>query len=291
MMNPADTSEKGIPVDDKPFWEPIPEGCIPMGGIDEMVCDHDHYNTGDPDRANGCGGTYYQRSYITPNGWAITERTPCTCMLPIMQQRDSDRQLKEIQARREYIARLARDYFGDYDMMRDESYNKYSLQNYKPGNQSQVVALNELQKFTVGRESICLQGPAGRGKTHLALGVARIAREKGSSVLALKTIDLLTRIKRTYDKKDDAAEVAIMRVLKNIDLLVIDDIGVEKTTEWVLAKLYEVIDFRHRRKSTIFTTNLTGKAMQAKEGAALVSRIMGAEINLEIDGKDWRIAG
>lgn len=289
-MNP-DTSEKSTRADlDRPFLEPIPEGCIPMGLDDEMVCDHDHYNTGDEDRARGCGGIYYQRSYVTPNGWAVIERTPCKCMLAIMQQRENDRQLKEIQDRREYISRLAANYFGDYDMMRDDAYNRYSLQNYKPGNQSQIEALDKLQNFTVGRESICLQGPAGRGKTHLALGVARDAREKGSSVLALKTIDLLTRIKRTYDKKDDAAEAAIMRVLKNIDLLVIDDIGVEKTTEWVLAKLYEVIDYRHGRKSTIFTTNLTGQQMKAKEGQALVSRILGAEVSLEIEGKDYRIA-
>jgi len=271
--------------------EPIPEGCVPIGLADEMICDYDHYNTGDEDRAKGCGGIYYQRGYVTPDGWAIIERTPCRCMLAIMQQREDGKALKDLQDRREYTSRLAAHYFGDYDMMRDEMYNSYALQNYKPANQAQADALAKVKQFTVGRESICLLGDAGRGKTHLALGAARLAREKGNSVLALKTIDLLTRIKRTYEKKDDTAEVAIMRVLKNVDLLVIDDIGVEKTTEWVLAKLYEVIDYRHGRKSTIFTTNLTGKQMKEKEGMALVSRIWGSELRIEIEGdKDWRIA-
>jgi len=58
-----------------------------------------------------------------------------------------------------------------------------------------------------------------------------------------------------------------------------------------LAKFYEVIDYRHGRRSTIYTTNLTGKEMKAKEGMALVSRIWGSELRMEIEGKDWRVAG
>lgn len=107
--------------------------------------------------------------------------------------------------------------------------------------------------------------------------------------MALKAIDLLSRIKRTYVQKDDRAETDIICLLKNIDLLVIDEIGLEKTTEWVTSKFYEIVDYRHSRRSTIYTTNLTGGQMRDKEGMALVSRIWGSKLHFELEGKDWRI--
>lgn len=274
-----------------PYFDELPPGYIQVGRPDEMICDYDHYMTGDPDRANGCGGIYYQRMYITPERWAITERTPCQCMLAIMQEREQSNRMAEIQSWKDNTTRKAQLYFQGYDMMQDQIYNRMTFDRYKAETEKQKEALNQLTTFEVGRKSICLYGDAGRGKTHLALATARVAREQNYTVLAVKAIDMLTRIKRTFDKKDDAAEIDIMRVLKNIDLLVIDDIGQEKTTEWVTSKFYEIIDSRHGRRSTIYTTNLSGQEMKNKEGKALVSRIWGAEIRLQVDGKDFRVEG
>jgi DNA replication protein DnaC len=181
-------------------------------------------------------------------------------------------------------------YFVQNNLLYDESHKHMTLESFRPGNPSQAEALVALKGFEVGKDGICLYGDSGRGKTHLALGVAHQATKKGHIVLAIKSIDLLNRIKRTYDKKDDASEADIMFALKNVDLLVIDEVGIEKTTEWVTAKFYEVIDSRHKRRSTIFTTNFTGNQLKEKEGMALVSRMWGTGMRFEIQGKDWRVA-
>jgi len=263
-----------------PCFEDLPPGYTQLGTYNEMVCD-------DPD----CMGIYYQRGYITPGGWAIIERTPCKCQLEKHKKANAAWHFDQARTRRANLMYQGQQYFGGYDLLSDSAYNRMAFDNYKPTNESQQEALDKLKTFTVGRDSICLYGDSGVGKTHLALSVARKARFENMSVLAVKAIDMLTRLKRTYDRKDDETEINIMRLLKDVDLLVIDDIGQEKTTEWVRSKFYEVIDYRHGRRSTIYTTNLSSGETERKEGQALVSRIWGAEICLRIKGRDYRQTG
>lgn len=265
--------------DSRPIFDPLPDGYVPLGGVDEMICDEE------------CGGIYYQRGYTTPDRLCVIERTPCSCMIPRLQQRESNWQVDQMRTRRVNLLYSAEKLFGGYDLLLDQAYNRMAFDNYKPETASQKKALETLKEFKPGQESICLYGAAGRGKTHLALAVARKAKQDGKAVLAVKAIDLLTRLKRTYDRKDDDTEIGIMQLLRNVDVLVIDDIGQEKTTEWVRAKFYEVIDYRSRRRTTIYTTNLTSGETERKEGQALVSRIWGAEICLQIDGRDYRQGG
>lgn len=286
----ANTSSTTIQDDPRPFKAPIPPGCIQIGVDDLMVCDHDYYNTGDPDRVDGCGGYYYQRCYTTPDRLVVTERTACQCVAEIKAQQDRAWQFDQVKTRRINLINKAEQYFGGYDLLTDASYIRTSLQNYIPRTPSQIEAYTQVKDFVPGRDSICFYGAAGRGKTHLALCIARAAKDNGVPVLALRVIDLLTRLKRTYDRKDDVAELDIMRLLKDIDLLLIDDIGVEKTTDWVKSKFYEIIDYRHNRKSTIYTTNLAGQEMHDKEGQPLVSRIWGSKYKFEIEGPDHRIS-
>ena len=270
------TDTRPTPTPDNPMGE-LPFGYTQLGPIDEMICDE------------GCGEVYYQRGYITPDRMAVIERTPCRCMMEKYNRQKTEWDISETRTRQANLTYNAERYFGGYDLLMDKAYDRMTFDNYKPINHSQQDALKRLQGFTPGQDNICLYGAAGRGKTHLAMSVARIAKGQGNVVLAIKAIDMLTRLKRTYDRKDDEAEIEIMRLLKDVDLLVIDDIGTEHTTEWVRSKFYEVIEYRHRRKSTVLTTNLTGAEMKAKEGSALVSRIMSAEICLEIEGNDHRM--
>ncbi len=272
------------------FFEPIPDRCIKIGGIEEKVCDYDFYNTGDDDRANGCGGVYYQRYFVDPTNTMHCERTPCQCMMGIPQQRQEVKAKEKLEQQKAYMERQSDYYFGAYDLLRDPVHAHMFLNKYKSEHPTHTHALEIFKEFTVGQDSICLYGDSGRGKTHLAVGVAREAKRQGYSVLALKSIDLLNRIKKTYETKNYDGEKEIMFILRNIDLLLIDDIGIEKSSEWAISKLYEAVDYRHKRKSTIFTTNFTGKQIKEKLGPAMVSRIWGAGIRLEIEGKDWRVA-
>lgn len=119
----------------------------------------------------------------------------------------------------------------------------------------------------------------------LALAMARSAARQ-QTVVFIKSLDLLDRIRRSLWEEHRKQELTSL--LRTADLLIIDDLGVEKATEWVQATLYSIIDYRYGRKDTVFTSNLTGKEMAARLGSALASRICGSREAVVI-GKDWRI--
>lgn len=286
---PTDSNQMIILDEFKPFTSPIPYESIQVGGIDECICNYDFYSTGDVSRAKGCGGLYYERYYLDNKKYLHCERTPCQCMLQIKYEIETKKKNQGIQTIREALRKKTMHYFSQTNLLWDEAHAHMTLDRFTPEHPSQTIALKTLAEFQIGKEGICLYGDSGRGKTHLALGAAHQATQQGHLALAIKSIDLLNCIKQSYEKKDAVSKNDIIYILKNIDLLVIDDIGAEQTTNWVTAKLYEIIDFRYNRKSTIFTTNLTGNQLKEKEGMSLVSRIWGAGKRFEIEGKDWRI--
>ena len=236
-----------------------------------------------------CGMSYFERSFLDPGMMIHTERMPCKCIMDEVYHRRIKKRLSEA---KEKIRSRSMYYFGRYNMLNDKGYAHMTFENYKPENSNHKAALKALKNFKTGEDSVCLFGFQGRGKTHLAVSCARAQMQKGNIVLALKCVDVLKRIRQTYSSDKDA-EAEIIDILQDIDLLMIDDIGTENPTDWVLEKLYMVIDYRvEHKKSCIFTTNLTGLEMSEKLGGAITSRIWGAggrPGQFEIEGRDWRV--
>jgi len=120
---------------------------------------------------------------------------------------------------------------------------------------------------------LVLSGSFGLGKTHLALAVARhvlkfFAKKNSKTnhgtiytglpkVLFLSSSELIQNIRDSYDS-DELDERSLMNKYKNTELLIIDDLGTEKATEWQQEKMYMGLDYRYREmKPTIITTNLS----------------------------------
>jgi DNA replication protein DnaC len=100
-------------------------------------------------------------------------------------------------------------------------------------------------------------GPVGTGKTSLAVLVAKAASDAGRSFAVYPGPMLLAEIKRTYDRDSSDNYLAFFRRLCSVDLLVLDDLGAEKQTEWVLEQLYSIVNERWQdRRSIVVTTNL-----------------------------------
>ena len=100
-------------------------------------------------------------------------------------------------------------------------------------------------------------GPVGTGKTSLAVLVAKAAKEAGRSYAVYPVPRLLAEIKRTYDRDSSDSYLSVFRRLCSVDLLVLDDLGVEKQTEWVLEQLYSIVNERWQdRRSIVVTTNV-----------------------------------
>ena len=101
--------------------------------------------------------------------------------------------------------------------------------------------------------------------------------------------ELLQRIRSTFNSDNKENETQIMRALLECDLLILDDIGAEKTTEWVEEKLFNVIDGRYRKElPTLYTSNLQPKELQTQVGKRSYDRMVETSLIVENRAKSYR---
>lgn len=142
-----------------------------------------------------------------------------------------------------------------------------------------------------GGDALLIWGEYGNGKSHLAAAVAHAVKEKGHTVVFQTMPELLERIRETFhDRKNKETEKDIMYALQNCDLLVLDDIGAEKVTDWVQDVLFRIVDGRYRQKKPIlYTTNLKPSELKDRVGPRIYDRIVETSILVENKGTSFRM--
>ncbi len=113
------------------------------------------------------------------------------------------------------------------------------------------------ETFPAVTKGLCLIGPPGIGKTHIAVGVLRQSIQRtGVRGLFYDVRELLKMIRSTYNPVVRTAEMDILRPVMDAELLVLDDLGAEKPSEWVEETMNLIVNTRYNeRRPTIFTTN------------------------------------
>ena len=121
-----------------------------------------------------------------------------------------------------------------------------------------------------------LMGGPGTGKTTLAMLASKAAIDAGRSVAIYSTPALLARIRQTFDAEaGQDGYLAFFDRLVSVDLLHLDDLGAERSTDWVLEQLYAIVDRRYNdQRSIVFTTNLEEPELTEQVGARTVSRLV-----------------
>jgi DNA replication protein DnaC len=130
-------------------------------------------------------------------------------------------------------------------------------------------------------------GPVGTGKTSLAILVAKAAKDAGRSYAVYPVPRLLAEIKRTFDRDASDTYLGFFRRLCTVDVLVLDDLGAEKQTEWVLEQLYSIVNERWQdRRSIVVTTNIPDADPEAPARLLQASARDLREASAHVDGRD-----
>ena len=122
---------------------------------------------------------------------------------------------------------------------------------------------------------LLIHGSPGNGKSYLSFAIANKLLQKQIPVICISINGLLERIRETYSKWGKEGEAEILKSLGNADLVVLDDLGTEQSTDWSVTKVYNIIDSRYRNKlPLIVTTNHSLDDLREMYGERTVDRLL-----------------
>lgn len=146
-------------------------------------------------------------------------------------------------------------------------------------------------------DGLYIEGTNGTGKTHLAAAIALELLKKGVPVICKTGADILQDIRKAYDC-NDVSEEKVINLYKDVDLLIIDDLGKESCTEWSASIFYSIINDRYENmKPVIITTNyganqliekMTPKGGDNSAITAIISRLQETSMIITMAWRDIR---
>lgn len=152
--------------------------------------------------------------------------------------------------------------FPDFDLRSESGQKNQSLWNAFRIVQSYCDAYPQVEG-----KGLLLTGNNGVGKTHLIVALLKGLIEKGADGLFLDYQELLKRIQTSYDPAARTAEHRIIRPVLDAEILVIDDLGANRPTEWVEDTVHYILNNRYNeKKPTLLTANLSEQRMTGAEG-------------------------
>jgi DNA replication protein DnaC len=180
-------------------------------------------------------------------------------------------------------------------------YEHCDIESYAPQDDSQKLAKLDVTRFVarypVIDVGLLFLGPCGVGKTHLAVALLKhVITEKGAHGRFYDFRDLLRAIQGSWNPLSQSSELDVLRPVLEADVLVLDELGANKPTDWVRDTIAHVINCRYNdKKLTVFTSNFLDSPSKAGEetladriGVRLRSRLYEMCKEIQIGGEDFR---
>lgn len=154
----------------------------------------------------------------------------------------------------------------------------------------QLLAELASTRFIEAHHNVLILGPVGVGKTHLASGLGHVACRRGYSVLFVRTEDMLKQLRAS--RLDHSTEREMRRLIA-VDLLILDDFGLDTLDPTESRDIYEVLVERHQRRSTVVTSNRAPEEWLSTMSDPLraqsaIDRLTNAAYELVLDGESYR---
>lgn len=164
-----------------------------------------------------------------------------------------------------------------------------SVANYIPRSASQEFAKRSISRYGQAFKSITngagivMCGATGTGKTHLACALVHGLSLSGLKVRVMNSLDVVRFVRRAYSDKTISEESQI-EYLANLDLLVIDEVGVQMGSDNELIILFDVINRRYSRvKPTVVVSNMSPDEVAEFLTLRTYRRILGEGLVLDIE--------
>ena len=132
---------------------------------------------------------------------------------------------------------------------------------------ARMAASKFVEGYPVDKTGLLLIGTIGVGKTHLAVGIVKeLIRSKGIACLFYDYRELLKQIQNSYNDSVKTTELDVLRPVFETEILVLDELGAVKPTEWIWDTVSLILSTRYNDKlTTIITTNfLDGPSAKAE---------------------------
>lgn len=179
-------------------------------------------------------------------------------------------------------------------------YENCHFNTFRPTNSSQEKAFKFASRLAMDYPAVdrglLLMGTVGVGKTHLAVSILKGLTERGFTCLFYEFGTLLKEIQNSYNPVSKTSELTVLAPVFNSEVLVLDELGASKPTDWVRDTMAHIINTRYNdRKLTVFTTNYLDRSgdsrdetLQDRIGIRLRSRLFEMSKTLVMSGEDYR---
>lgn len=165
--------------------------------------------------------------------------------------------------------------------------DKISLRDYMAEKLEEAKAYAE--SFTGTGKGLLYFGKSGTGKTFTTGAIANRIRERGFTVLYMTAVELMDAVKeKDYSKNADDSETKY-QLIKDVDLLVIDDLGTELATPYTASALFDIVNYRSGlEKPVVYSTNFELSQLSKRYHDRIFSRITGSVKLVEYFGNNIR---
>lgn len=216
-----------------------------------------------------CGGTGYEGNQM------------CSCLRELCRQEQKKELTSLLGSGRESFESFRLDVYSDlYDEKLGVSPRKLMQSNFN-------ICRRYAQNFTPQAGNLLFSGATGLGKTFLSACIARQVADRGYSVVYETAIRLFSDFES--EKFGGEEQRGLSRKYLACDLLIIDDLGTEMTTQFTISALYNVVNTRMmENRATIISTNLAPETLEGRYSPQIASRVLGTYRLLKFAGSDIR---